>query len=117
MPVVGPDQWGDFGMLPTGLTVDRFVKAVQVREVSDLSFDDPALANTVGGRFVWHHMNYGVRVLDEDGNVTGQRMSIRHRSSSWFVVGTRSMTSYASTQSRRSMIWSKLPDIMSVSRQ
>ncbi|MCH8813176.1 MAG: hypothetical protein IID07_15225 [Gemmatimonadetes bacterium] len=75
VPIVGPDQWGDFGMLPTGLVEDRYVRAVQVREVSDLSFDDPALANTVGGRFVWHHMNYGVRVLDEDGNVTGQRIS------------------------------------------
>jgi hypothetical protein len=75
VPAIGPDQWGDFGMLPTGLLEDRFVKAVQVREVSDLSFDDPALANTVGGRFVWHHMNYGVRVLDADGNTTGQRIS------------------------------------------
>ena len=51
------------------------MRAVQVREVSDLSFDDPALEGTVGGRFVWHHMNYGVRVLDEDGNVTGRRIS------------------------------------------
>ena len=75
VPVIGPDQWGDFGMLPTGLVEDRYVKAVQVREVSDLSFDDPGLEGTVGGRFVWHHMNYGVRVLDEDGNVTGDRIS------------------------------------------
>ena len=75
VPVVGPDQWGDFGMLPTGLFEDRYVRAVQVREVSDLSFDDPALEGTVGGRFVWHHMNYGVRVLDEDGNTTGARIS------------------------------------------
>ena len=75
VPIVGPDQWGDFGMLPTGLLEDRYVKAVQVREVSDLSFDDPALENTVGGRWVWHHMSYGIRVLDEDGNVTGDRIS------------------------------------------
>ena len=75
VPVIGPDQWGDFGMLPTGLVEDRYVKALQVREVSDLSFDDPSLENTVGGRFVWHHMNYGVRVLDEDGEVTGDRIS------------------------------------------
>ncbi len=75
MPAIGPDRWGDFGMLPTRLVEDRYVRAVQVREVSDLSFDDPALENTVGGRFLFHHMNYGVRVLDEDGNVTGQRIS------------------------------------------
>ena len=75
VPVVGPDQWGDFGMLPAGLMEDRYVKAVQVREVSDLSFDDPALEGTVGGRFVWHHMSYDVRVLDEDGNITGDRIS------------------------------------------
>jgi mono/diheme cytochrome c family protein len=75
MPVTGPDQWGDFGVLETGLTEDRFVRAVQVREVSDLSFDDPALANTVGGRFVFHHMNYAVRVLDETGEMTDERIS------------------------------------------
>ena len=75
MPQVGPDRWGDFGLLPTGLTEDRFVRAVQVREVSDLSFDDPALANTVGGRFLFHHMSYSVRVLDEDGNTTDERIS------------------------------------------
>lgn len=75
MPEIGPDQWGDFGMLPTGLTEDRFVRAVQVREVSDLSFDDPALGGTVGGRFIWHHMNYGVRVLDDEGNATARRIS------------------------------------------
>ncbi|HUF75078.1 MAG TPA: hypothetical protein VMM35_02310, partial [Longimicrobiales bacterium] len=75
MPVTGPDQWGDFGMLPTGLTEDRHVRAVQVREVNDLSYDDPALANTVGGRFVFHHMNYAVRVLDENGEPTNERIS------------------------------------------
>lgn len=75
VPVTGPDHWGDYGMLTTGLVEDRYVKALQVREVSDLSFDDPALEKTVGGRWVWHHMNYGVRVLDEDGNVTGERIS------------------------------------------
>ncbi len=75
MPRTGPDQWGDYGMLPTGVTKDRYVKAVQVREVSDLSFDDPALANTVGGRWVFHHMSYAVRALDEDGNVTPERIS------------------------------------------
>ncbi len=75
MPKTGPDQWGDFGVLHTGLTEDRYVRAVQVREVSDLSFDDPALASTVGGRFVFHHMNYAVRVVDETGEMTDDRIS------------------------------------------
>jgi hypothetical protein len=50
------DQWVSLGTVPTGLTEDRYVAAVEVREVNDI----PASADskTVGGRFVFHHMNY-----------------------------------------------------------
>ena len=36
VPAVGPDRWGDFGLVPTGLTEDRYVSAVEVREVNDI---------------------------------------------------------------------------------
>jgi len=56
VPAHGPDQWGDFGTIPTGLTADRYVQAVQIREVNDIPMNETV--KTVGGRFVFHHMTY-----------------------------------------------------------
>ena len=51
-----PDWWGDIEPTPTGLTEDRYVKSVEVREVND--YDPNEVRETVGGRFVFHHMIY-----------------------------------------------------------
>jgi len=56
VPASAPDWWGDVGLIPTGLTEDRYVSAVEVREVNDVPKSGPT--KTVGGRFVFHHMNY-----------------------------------------------------------
>jgi hypothetical protein len=56
VPAKGPDWWGDVGLIPTGLTEDRYVAAVEVREVNDIPKNGPT--KTVGGRFVFHHMTY-----------------------------------------------------------
>ncbi len=56
VPASGPDWWGDVGLIPTGLTEDRYVSALEVREVNDVPKDGPT--KTVGGRFVFHHMTY-----------------------------------------------------------
>ena len=58
-----PDWWGDVGLIPTGLTEDRYVSAVEVREVNDVPKAGPT--KTVGGRFVFHHMSYGSIVPDD----------------------------------------------------
>jgi mono/diheme cytochrome c family protein len=50
------DQWVSLGTVPTGLTEDRYVSAVEVREVNDIPKNVDG--KTVGGRFVFHHMNY-----------------------------------------------------------
>src|SRR5262245_45943810 len=50
------DQWVSLGTVPTGLMEDRYVSAVEVREVNDIPKDVDS--KTVGGRFVFHHMNY-----------------------------------------------------------
>ena len=65
MPAVGPDRWGDIGMVPTGLTEDRWVKSVEIREINDIPTD--AEVTTVGGRYIFHHMTYTSGVLNEDG--------------------------------------------------
>ena len=56
VPAHGPDWWGDVGLIPTGLTEDRYVSAVEVREVNDIP--KGGKTNTVGGRYAFHHMTY-----------------------------------------------------------
>ena len=74
MPAVGPDRWGDIGIVPTGLTQDRYVKSVEIREINDIPKD--AANETVGGRYIFHHMTYQSGVLSEDGkDIIGQTTS------------------------------------------
>ena len=65
MPAVGPDRWGDIGLVPTGLIEDRYVMSVEVREVNDIPTD--AERTTVGGRYIFHHMTYTSGVLTSEG--------------------------------------------------
>ena len=52
-----PDWWGEIESVPTGLTEDRYVAALQIREVNDVpSGKDATGRATVGGRYVFHHM-------------------------------------------------------------
>jgi hypothetical protein len=55
VPAVGPDKWGSIGTAPTGLTEDRYVSSVEVREINDIPRGS---TKTVGGRYVFHHMTY-----------------------------------------------------------
>ena len=63
VPAIGPDRWGDFGLVPTGLIEDRYVSAVEVREVNDIP--QGGGTQTVGGRYVFHHMTYSSVVEGE----------------------------------------------------
>jgi hypothetical protein len=63
VPASGPDWWGDIGLVPTGLTEDRYVSAVEVREVNDIP--RTGATSTVGGRYVFHHMTYSSIVEGE----------------------------------------------------
>src|SRR5262245_38637727 len=74
VPPSGPDWWGDIGLVPTGLTEDRYVSAVEVREVNDIPRG--GTTNTVGGRYVFHHMTYS-------SVIQGERASTEEGSSSW----------------------------------
>jgi len=67
-----PDWWGEIPRVASGLTEDRYVKSVEIVEVNDV----PRAGNgreTVGGRFIFHHMIWRTEVHDEDGNpIEGQ---------------------------------------------
>jgi hypothetical protein len=66
VPASGPDWWGDFGLVPTGLTQDRYVSAVEVREINDIP--RTGSTSTVGGRYVFHHMTYSSVQMGERGS-------------------------------------------------
>ena len=57
VPAVGPDKWGSLGTVPTGLTEDRYVASVEVREINDIP-PSGGTTTAVGGRYVFHHMTY-----------------------------------------------------------
>ena len=68
VPAVAPDRWGSVGSVPTGLTEDRWVSSVEVREVNDIPRNQGT--KTVGGRYVFHHMNYDSAVPGKPGSVS-----------------------------------------------
>ena len=61
-----PDWWGDLPSVPVGLDEDRYVKSVEIVEVNDVPQEGPG-SDTVGGRYIFHHMIWRTEVLDEDG--------------------------------------------------
>jgi hypothetical protein len=53
MKAVSSDWWGDGGSSDAGLTEDRYVAAIEIKEVND-SHTKPA-RGTIGGLFIFHH--------------------------------------------------------------
>ena len=63
-----PDWWGEITSIPIPLEQDRYVRAVQVREVNDVPTSGTG-RETVGGKYVVHHMIWATRA-PEGGAVT-----------------------------------------------
>ncbi len=61
---IAPDTWARLESVPTELTEDRYVAAVQIREVNDIPAQ--GAGDTVGGRYVFHHVNYGLNLPGAD---------------------------------------------------
>ncbi len=57
-----PDWWGEIESAPTGLTEDRYVVALQIKEVNDIKDGGMGNRSTVGGHYVFHHMIWSTRV-------------------------------------------------------
>ena len=56
-----PDWWGEIPSVPIPLEEDRYVRAVQIREVNDVPTSGSERA-TVGGKYVVHHMIWNTAV-------------------------------------------------------
>jgi hypothetical protein len=64
-----PDWWGEITSVPVQLDEDRYVKSVEIREVNDIDPTDTG-RETVGGRYIFHHMIWSTRVLADDEDPT-----------------------------------------------
>ena len=62
MPAEAPDYWGALPPVPTGATEDRYVAAVEFKEVSDVE-------GSLGGKFIFHHALHAL--LGPDGGRVG----------------------------------------------
>jgi len=58
-----PDWWGEIPRVPIGLTEDRYVLALEVKEVNDIDNRAGSDRDTVGGHYVFHHMIWSTRVV------------------------------------------------------
>jgi hypothetical protein len=63
--VDAPDWWGEIPSIPIPLEQDRYVRAVEIREVNDVPSDGSGRA-TVGGKYIVHHMIWRTQL--EDGS-------------------------------------------------
>jgi hypothetical protein len=70
-----PDWWGEIPSVPTGLTEDRYVSALEIKEVNDVPTSRGSNRATVGGRFVIHHMIWRTQVLKEGDNQPPDQLS------------------------------------------
>src|SRR6266550_2587661 len=51
-----PDWWGEIPRVPIGLSEDRYVIALEVKEVNNVDNKGGTGRQTVGGHYVFHHM-------------------------------------------------------------
>jgi hypothetical protein len=63
MPALAPDWWGSLGVVPTGVTEDRYVASAETLERNDMP--PGGGGNTVGGRFIFHHASFSM--INADG--------------------------------------------------
>jgi hypothetical protein len=78
------DWWGEIKPVPTGLTEDRYVEALEIKEVNDVPSKHEDGRATVGGRFVFHHMIWSTRVMNQDRSAA-ERASADQGDTSWPV--------------------------------
>lgn len=62
-----PDWWGEIDRVPVPIAEDRYVKSVEIVEVNDVNNAAGTGRDTVGGRYIFHHMIWSTAELDENG--------------------------------------------------
>ncbi|HVR29773.1 MAG TPA: hypothetical protein VMS86_09600 [Thermoanaerobaculia bacterium] len=65
-----PDWWGEIPPVAIGNTEDRYVAAVEVREINDVLDSKGEKRETVGGRFIFHHMIWSTVLVQSEADLT-----------------------------------------------
>jgi hypothetical protein len=89
-----PDWWGEITPIPIPIEEDRYVKALEIREVNDV----PAAGTgrqTVGGRWIYHHLIY--RTEAPDGETQGWPVHEVGRNPDFFPEGAGRLLKAGST--------------------
>ncbi len=60
-----PDWWGEIPRVQIPITEDRYVTAIEVKEVNDIDAHSKDVRSTVGGHYVFHHMIWSTRVMGD----------------------------------------------------
>ncbi len=66
------DWWGEIKPVDIGLTEDRYVEALEIKEINDVPSTHADGRATVGGRFVFHHMIWSTRVMNADSDASAR---------------------------------------------
>ncbi|MEX2130004.1 MAG: cytochrome c [Pseudohongiellaceae bacterium] len=61
-----PDWWGEIDRVLIPLEEDRYVKSVEIVEVNDVPQAGSG-RDTVGGKYIFHHMIWSTQILNETG--------------------------------------------------
>ena len=61
-----PDWWGEFAPTKIPIPEDRYVKSVEIREVNN--FSNESGRQTVGQRYVWHHLIWATAQVNDEGD-------------------------------------------------
>jgi len=67
MKATAPDYWSPLGDAPTNLTEDRYIAAVEVKEVNEL--EGKSGRQTIGGHYIFHHLVWSAAGA---GNLLGE---------------------------------------------
>ena len=62
-----PDWWGEIDRVPIPLDEERYVRSVEIVEVNDVNYQAGTGRETVGGRYIFHHMIWSTAEIDESG--------------------------------------------------
>ena len=62
-----PDWWGEIDRIPIPLDEERYVRSVEIVEVNDVNYQAGTGRETVGGRYIFHHMIWSTAEIDESG--------------------------------------------------
>jgi hypothetical protein len=79
-----PDWWGEIDPIDIPLEQDRYVKALEIREVNDVPSTGTG-RETVGGRWIYHHLIY--RTQTDDGDTQGWPVHEVGRNPDFFPEG------------------------------